>query len=340
MHKSAYSVAVIGATGLVGQEIVTTLEQRLFPLSELRLYASLRSAGEEVRCGELTARVEPLDDRARFESTDIVFLAAGEQVSAEWLTRSTAGGAVAIDTSQLFAGDPDVPVVVPEVNAADIAEYVTRHLIVSPDVPATALAIALKPLHDAARVMRMVATTFEPVSGLGKAGIDELQQQTIELMGGRSVEPAVFPSRIAFNVVPHAGDALAGGTSSHEQQTITALRRLLDAPDLAVSVTRVRVPLFYGTGLAVNVETEVHLTAAQAREGLRTAPGVLLQDEIAAGEYPTPAEVVGQDATVVGRIREDETRNVLDLWLAIDNLRKGSAVNAVQIAELLIRDYL
>jgi aspartate-semialdehyde dehydrogenase len=340
MPKSAYSIAVIGATGLVGQEIVTTLEQRLFPLSELRLYASLRSAGDEVRCGELTARVEPLDDRARFESTDIVFFAAGEQVTAEWLARSTAGGAVAIDTTQLFAGDADVPVVIPEVNAADIADYVTRNVIVSPDVPATALAIALKPLHDSARIMRVVATTFEPVSGVGKAGIDELQQQTIEMMGGRSVEPTVFPHRIAFNVVPHTGEALAGGTSSHEQQTITTLRRLLDAPDLPVSVTRVRVPLFYGTGLAVNVETEARLTAVQARDVLRIAPGVLLQDEIAAGEYPTPADVVGQDATFVGRIREDETMNVLDLWVAIDNVRKGSAVNAVQIAELLIRDYL
>jgi aspartate-semialdehyde dehydrogenase len=350
MQKSAYSVAVVGATGLVGQELVATLEQRLFPLCELRLYGSLRSAGDEMRCGALTALVAPLDDRARFESTDIVFLAAGEQVSAEWLARCTAAGAVVIDTSQLFAGDPDVPVVVPEVNAADIATYVTRNMIVSPDVPAIALAVALKPLREAARVLRVVATTFEPVSGLGRPGIDELQQQTIELMAGRSVEPAVFPHRIAFNVVPQAGETLAGGTlagrtlaggiSSYEQQTVGSLRRLLDAPDLPVSVTRVRVPLFFGSGLTANVETESRLTAAQAREVLRASPGVLLQDDAGGGDYPTPADVVGQDATFVGRIREDETMNVLDLWLTIDNLRKGSAVNAVQIAELLIRDYL
>lgn len=340
MQKTAYSVAVVGATGLVGHEIVSTLEQRLFPLSELHLYASLRCAGDEVSCGTLTVRVEPLD-HARFAGTDIVFLAAGELVSAEWQARATDAGAIVIDTSQLFAADPDVPLVVPEVNAGEIAEYVTRSLIASPDSPATALAVALKPLHEAARLLRVVATTFEPVSGLGRAGIDELQQQTVELMNGRSIdEPAVFPRRIAFNVIPQIGEALAGGISSHEQQTRTALRRLLDAPDLPVSVTRVRVPLFFGSGLAVNVETEARLTAAHARDVLHTAPGVLLQDELVAGEYPTPTDVVEQDATFVGRIREDEATNVLDLWLAIDNLRKGSAVNAVQIAELLIRDYL
>jgi len=340
MQKTAYSVAVIGATGLVGREIVAALEERLFPLASLRLYASLRSAGEEMACGQLLVRVEPIDG-ARFDGTDLVFLAAGEQVSAECLARATDAGAVVIVTTQLFAGDPDVPLIVPEVNAVEIADYVNRNVISCPDASATALAVALKPLHESARVVRVVATTFEPVSGMGRAGIEELQQQTVELMNGRGIEdPTTFPRRIAFNVIPHAGETLAGGVSSHEQQTMVALRRLLDAPDLPVSVTRVRVPLFYGTGLAVNVETEARLPAAQAREVLRSAPGVLLQEEAPGGGYPTPAEAVEQDATFVGRIREDETVNVLDLWLAIDNLRKGSAVNAVQIAELLIRDYL
>ena len=339
MQKAAYTVAVVGATGLVGQEVVSTLEQRVFPLGDLRLYASLRSAGDEVTCGEHTVVVEPLD-RARFEDVDIVFLAAGEQVSAEWLTRITAGGAVVIDTSQLFVGDVDVPVAVPEVNPADIGGYVTRHVIVSPDAPTIALAVALRPIHEAARVLRVVAATFEPVSAVGRIGIEELQRQIVELMAGRSVENAVFPRRIAFNVIPHAGEFLAGGATSEERQTVAALRRLLDAPDLPVSVTRTRLPLFYGTGIALNVETEARLTAAEARDVLRPAPGLLLQDDLTKGEYPTPADVVGQDATVVGRIRENETANVLDLWLTIDNLRKGSAVNAVQIAELLIRDYL
>jgi aspartate-semialdehyde dehydrogenase len=340
MQKSAYSVAVIGATGLVGHEILSTLEQRLFPLSELRLYASLRSAGEEVTCGALTARVELLD-RAHLSGTDIVFLAAGEHVSAEWLARATDAGAVVIDTSQLFTSDPEVPIVVPEVNAGDIADYVGRSALTSPDAPAIALAVVLSPLHASARVLRVAATTFESASRLGRAGIGELQQQTTELMNGRSLDaPTVFARRIAFNVIPQAGEILAGGLSSGEQQTITALRRLLDAPELPVSVTRVCVPLFYGAGLTVNVETEARLTAAHAREVLRTAPGVLLRDDAAAGGYPTPADVVDEDATLVGRVREDEAMNVLDLWLAIDNVRKGAAVNAVQIAELLIRDYM
>ncbi len=340
MQKSAYSIAVVGATGLVGREIINTLEQRLFPIAELRLYASLQSAGETLTCGALTALVEPLD-AARFGGVDIVFLAAGEQVSAAWLARATESGAVVIDLSQLFAADPDVPVIVPEVNAADIADYVARSAIASPDAPAIALAVALKPLHELVRVLRVVATTFEPVSSLGRVGIEELQRQTIELMSGQSTEePAIFPRRIAFNVIPQAGEFLAGGQSSYEQQTMQVLRRVLDAPDLPISVTRVHVPLFFGSAIAVNVETEARLTAAQAREVLLVAPGVLLRDDTVAGEYPTPADVIEQDATSIGRIREDEALNVLDLWLAIDNLRKGSAVNAVQIAELLIRDYL
>jgi aspartate-semialdehyde dehydrogenase len=339
MRKSAYSVAVVGATGLVGAEIVATLEQRQFPLADLQLYASLRSAGDEVTCGALTARVELLE-QAPFEGCDLVFLAAGEQVSAEWAARATSAGAVVIDTSQLFADDSDVPVVVPEVNGADLADYAGRNLVSSPDVPAIALAVVLNPLNAAAAIDRLVVSTCEPVSGCGRAGIEELQRQTLELMNGRSLEPQLFPYRIAFNILPQVGDFLAGGGSRDEHQTVSAVRRLLHAPDLRASVTRMRVPVFYGTVLSVNVETHEKLTAAQAREILRSAPGVLLVDDVAAQLYPTPADAVGQDATCAGRIREDESENVLDIWIAIDNLRKGSAVNAIQIAELLIRDYL
>lgn len=339
MKKSAYSVAVVGATGLVGTEIVATLERRQFPLADLQPYASLRSAGDEVSCGALTARVELLE-QARFEDTDLVFMAAGEQVSALWAARATSAGAVVIDTSQLFADDSDVPLVVPEVNAPDLADYMGRNVVSSPDVPAIALGVVLSPLQAAAAIERLVVSTCEPVSGHGRAGIEELQHQTLELMNGRSVEPELFPYRIAFNVLPQVGDFLSGGASRDERQTVNAVRRLLHAPDLTASVTRVRVPIFYGTVLSVNIETREKLTAAEAREILRSAPAVLLLDDVAAQLYPTPADAVGQDATCVGRIREDESANVLDIWIAIDNLRKGSAVNAVQIAELLIRDYL
>jgi len=332
MKKSAYSVAVVGATGLVGGEIIAALAERAFPVGDLQLYASLHTAGEEVSCGALTVRVAPLDG-AHFADTDIVFFAAGEQVSAEWITRATEAGAIAIDTSPLLAEDPDVLLVVPEVNAADVSSYADRGVIVSPDAVAIALAVALKPLHDVATITRIVVSTFEPVSGAGRAGIEELQQQTVELMSGRSIESAVFPQRIAFNALPQIGVLLAGGRTRDEQTAVSALRRLLGDAELPVSITRVRAPLFYGTAVSVNIETATPLTAADARELLRVAPGVLVQDADDE-QYPTPADAVGQDATFIGRIRDDESANVLD------NTRKGAAVNAVQIAERLIRDYV
>jgi aspartate-semialdehyde dehydrogenase len=339
MKQSAYSIAVVGATGLVGGEIISVLEQRQLPVGNLGLYASLRSAGDEVRRGDVAARIELLET-ARFDDTDLVFLAADERVSAEWAGRAAAAGAIVIDTSQLFAGDDDVPLIVPEVNASELAGYASRGLVSSPDSPAIALAVALAPLHSAAVIKRVVASTLEPVSGCGRAGIEELQRQTVELMNGRSVENTMFPHRIAFNILPHVGEFVAGGASRDEVQTVNALRRLLNDTSLPISVTRIRAPIFYGAALSVNIETEARLSAAQAREILRDAPGVLLQDVVAAQQYPTPVDAVGQDATCVGRIRDDLSTNVLDIWIAIDNTRKGSAVNAVQIAELLIRDYL
>lgn len=339
MRGSGYSVAVVGATGLVGSEIVAVLEQRQFPLGALQLYASIRSAGDEVACGGVTARVEVIE-RARFADADLVFFAAGERVSAEWIERATAAGAIAIDTSALLAGDPEVPVVVPEVNAADLSAYTNRNIIVSPTAAAVALAVGLKPLRDAAGIVRAAGTTFEPVSGAGHAGIEELQQQVVELINGRDTENAVFPQRVAFNILPQVGEFLAGGQARGEAQVVLAVRRLLCDPSLPMSITCTRVPVFYGEALAVNVETSIKLTTGEARDILRAAPGVLLQDELETAAYPTAAEAVGQDATLIGRIREDESLNLLDLWMAIDNLRKGAAVNAVQIAELLIQDHL
>jgi len=339
MKKPAYSVAVVGATGLVGAEIIAVLEQRQLPLANLQLYASLRSAGDEVRCGGVSARIELLDG-ARFEDTDIVFLAAGEQVSAEWVARASDAGGVVIDTSQLFAGDVDVPLVVPEVNAASLADYGQRNLVASPDPVAVAMSIVLKPLQATRPLKRIVASAFDPVSGAGRAGIDELQRQTVDLMNGRSVEPALFPHRIAFNLVPQVGALLEGGASHDEQQTMQALRRVLDLPELEISVTRVRAPLFYGAAIAVNVELLDPLTAAEARDLLRAAPGILLHDDMTTASYPTPMDAVGQDAICIGRVRADEAVNLLDLWIVFDNVRKGAATNAVQIAELLIRDYL
>lgn len=339
MKKPAYSVAVVGATGLVGQQILDLLGERGFPIGALQLYASLRTAGDLMRYGGVSARVDPVDG-ARFDGTDLVFLASGERVSAEWAPRATQAGAIVIDTTQLFAGDIDVPLVVPEVNASCLAGYDVRGIVASPDAVAIAGSIALEPIRTAAGLTRVVASTFEPVSGAGRAGVDELQQQTVELMSGRSVDPALFSHRIAFNLVPQIGEILAGGAARDEANTVHALRRLLDAPDLGASVTRVRAPLFYGTAISLNIETAEPLTAAAAYEIWRSAPGMLVEDDVNAAKFPTPVDAVGQDAICLGRIRADEATNVLDVWIVFDNVRKGSATNAVQLAELLIRDYL
>ncbi len=336
---NAAGVTIIGATGLVGRQIIETLEEREFPLSNLQLYASPSSAGEEISCGALTARVELLDT-ARFAGTDIVFLAAGAHVSAEWAGRASESGAIVIDTSQLYVGDPDVPLIVPELNAAALAEVSSRSLVTSPDPVAIAASVAMYPLHQAAGIRRAVITTFEPVSGAGRAGIDELQQQTLRLMNGQDSEIAVFPQRIAFNVLPQLGDLLDGGNTEEEAATIAAIGRLLDVVDLPVAVTRVRVPTFFGSALTINLETERTIDVEAIRDALRPAPGVLLVDELESGSYPTPADAIGTDATYVGRVRCNADLSVVDLWLAIDNIRKGSALNAVQIAELLLRDYL
>jgi len=338
MKERSFAVAVVGATGVVGQELINVLEQRLFPISELRLYASARSAGDTATCGGLTSRVGLLG-QAQFGDSTVVFFAAGEQVSAEWIPRAMEAGAVVIDMSSLFVMDNDVPLIVPEINAAEIGDYVGRGMIASPDPIATALAIALKPLHDAAGIQRVVVTTLEPVSGAGKGGIDEMQTQMVELLNGRDTEIGVFPQRIAFNVIPRIGDFLSGGRSSQEELTCVALRRLL-TPDAMISLTRVRVPVFFGTGISVSVELAQPLAPDEAREILRGARGVLLTDEEEAPQYMTPADVIGEDATCIGRIRANEAANQLDLWITIDNTRKGSAVNAVQIAEILTREYL
>ena len=333
------TVAVVGATGLVGRELVAVLEQRQFPLADLRLYASLRSAGEEMACGDLRRRVEVLDG-ASFDDVDIVFLAAGERVSAEWISRLERSPAVVVDTTQLFADDADVPLVVPEVNAGDLRDHAIRGIVASPDPATIALAVVLAPLREAAGLRRVVVTTIEPASGAGSAGVDELQRQTVDLMQGRGTEPAAFPHRIAFNLFPQIGELLAGGSSRDEAVAAAGVRRVLDLADLPVSITRVRAPLFFGHALSIDVETSEPLVLEEAVDILRGAPGLLLPEAMEGGSYPTPADVVGEDATFVGRVRCDPPASTVDVWAVIDGVRKGSAVNAVQIAELLLRDHI
>jgi len=332
------TIAVIGATGLVGRELIDVLEQRQFPLGGLRLYASLRSAGEVLSCGGRTPAVELLDS-ASFNDVDIVFLVAGEQVSATWISRLEESKAVVIDTSQLFATDPDVPLVVPEVNGADLEDFRLRGIVASPDPATIALAVVLNPIRESVGIRRVVVTSIESASGIGQAGIDELHRQTLDLMQGRSVEPSSFPRRAAFNLFPQIGELLAGGVTKDEAITINGLRRVLDQADLPVSITRVRAPLFFGHALSISVETLEPLVLEDAVELLRAAPGILYPETVEEGRYPTPADVVGDDATSIGRLRCDAALGTLDLWAVIDSVRKGAAVNAVQIAELLVRDH-
>jgi len=333
------TVAVVGATGLVGREIIAVLEQRQFPLADLRLYASLRSAGESISCGDLSRAVEVLDG-ANFDDVDIVFLAVGERITAEWISRLEESPAVVIDLSQLFAGDTDVPVVVPEVNARDLADHSIRGIVASPDPATIALSVVLNPFRDAAGIRRVVVTSIEPASGIGGVGIDELQRQTVDLMQGRGTEPATFPHRIAFNLFPQIGELLDGGSSKDEEVTTASVRRVLDQAELAISITRVRAPLFFGHALSIDIETTEPMVLEEVVDLLRGAPGVLLPETMEGGTYPTPADVVGEDATFVGRIRCDPPASTIDVWAVIDGVRKGAAVNAVQIAELLLRDHL
>jgi aspartate-semialdehyde dehydrogenase len=340
MHKSEYAIAVVGATGLVGAEIINLLVERSFPFSRLALYASERTAGGEVAVEGRSITVELLD-RADFQGIDIAFFASAETVAAEWGGRATEAGAVVIDLSPLYASEADVPLVVPEVNAAAIAGYATRRIIASPDAAALQLAVVLQPLSQVVGLRRVVVSSYQPVSQLGRAGVEELSQQTVALLNGRDVEVHLLPHRIAFNLMPQVGEFLHGGYTRGEQQLVEQTRRLLDDPGLPITATGVRVPLFFGLSQSVNLEMHDRLTAADAREVLRQAPGLLVQDDPNAAVYPVPANAIGSDATCVGRIRDDDSAdNAINLWISGDNLRQGSALNAVAIAEVLIREYL
>ncbi len=340
MSADLFNIAVVGATGLVGAEIVRVLDERQFPVGELHGYASERSAGGEVEAGAASVKVELLD-RADFRGVDVAFFAAPEHVSAGWAGRAADAGAIVIDLSQLYSASPDVPLVAAEVNPQAVGEYAARRLVASPTPAALQLAVTLRPLRDAAGLKRVVVSGYEPVSEAGRAGIDALSQQTLDLFSGRSPEIQLFRDRIAFSLLPQVGEFLAGGYTRAEQQIITQIPRLLEADGLAITATSVRVPLFYGLSQSVNVETVEPLTAEATREILRAAPGVLLQDDPATADYPTPTSAIGNDATCVGRIRADESVECgLNLWIVGDNLRMGSAINAVAIAEILIRDYL
>ncbi|MGC4119089.1 MAG: aspartate-semialdehyde dehydrogenase [Myxococcales bacterium] len=336
MSKS-FHVAVLGATGAVGREFVNCLEERGFPVDKLTLLASPRSEGEklEFKGEELTVRaVKP----EHFQGVDLAFFSPGATVSNEWAPIATKAGALVIDDSTAFRMDADVPLVVPEVNPDAILGARPRGIVANPNCATIQMVLALKPIHDAANLLRVVVSTYQAVSGRGQKGIQELEKQTGDLMNGRETETSAFPHRVAFNVVPQIDDFDDNGYTKEELRIVHETRKILGIKDLRVSATAVRVPVFFGHSEAVNVTTEKKLTAAQARELLKAAPGLKVIDDPKAGIYPMPMLAAGDDCAHVGRIREDISQmNGLDFFVVADNIRKGAGLNAVQIAELLVQ---
>jgi aspartate-semialdehyde dehydrogenase len=336
----AFKVAVVGATGNVGREMLSVLAERKFPVSEVHAVASARSAGNEVSFGE--DEVLKVRDLATydFKGVDIALFSPGAKVSAVHAPRAAKAGAVVIDNTSQFRIDKDVPLVVPEVNPEAIALYEKRGIIANPNCSTIQMVVALKPLHDLARVKRVVVATYQSVSGAGHAAMDELFTQTRGIYVNEAPKPERFTKQIAFNVIPHIDIFMDDGSTKEEWKMVVETRKILD-PDIAVHATCVRVPVFIGHGEAVNVEFAKPITEDEARAALKKAPGIVVVDHHADEGYVTPAEAAGEDPVYVSRIRKDPTvANGLSLWVVADNLRKGAALNAVQIAEVLARDYL
>ena len=334
-----YKIAVMGATGNVGREVIKTLAEREFPVGEIVALASARSAGSEMSFGDETLTVQDLA-KYNFKGTDICFGAAGGKISAEYAPIAGKAGCVVIDKTSHFRMDPDVPLIVPEVNPKALAGYTKRNIIATPNCSTIQMLLALKPLHDLAKIKRVVVATYQSTSGAGKAAMDELFTQTRAIFVNDELVKEQFKKQIAFNVIPQIDVFMEGGDTKEEWKMVVETKKILD-PKIKVTATCVRVPVFIGHAEAVNVEFENPISAAEARAALKKAPGVTLIDRQNEDGFVTPAECVGEDATFVSRIREDITvENGLNMWVVADNLRKGAALNAVQIAELLIKEYL
>ena len=336
-----YRVAVVGATGNVGREMMQVLAEREFPCDEMAAVASPRSTGTEIEFGD-TGRMLKCKNIEHFDFAgwDIALFAAGSGPAKLYAPKAAAAGCVVIDNSSLYRMDPDVPLIVPEVNPDAIDDYTKRNIIANPNCSTAQLVVALKPLHDVARIKRVVVATYQSTSGAGKAGMDELFAQSRAIFVGDPVEPAKFTKQIAFNVIPHIDVFLEDGSTKEEWKMVVETKKILD-PAIKLTATCVRVPVFVGHSEAVNIEFEKEISAAEAQDILREAPGVMLIDKREDGGYVTPIECVGDAATFVSRVREDPTvENGLSMWVVSDNLRKGAALNAVQIAELLGRRHL
>jgi len=330
-----FKIAVAGATGNVGREMLNILEERGFPADEVVALASRRSVGTEVSYGDRTLKVKALDNYD-FSDTDICLMSAGGAVSKEFSPRIGRQGCVVIDNSSAWRYDAEVPLIVPEVNPDAIDQFSKRNIIANPNCSTAQLLVALKPLHDRFTIRRVVVATYQSVSGAGKEGMDELFEQTRAVFVADPISTKKFTKRIAFNVIPHIDVFMEDGSTKEEWKMVAETKKMLD-PKIKLTATCVRVPVFIGHSEAVNIEFEKPVTADEAREILRDAPGCLVVDKREDGGYVTPLESAGEDATYISRIREDPTvENGLNMWVVSDNLRKGAALNAVQIAELLV----
>ncbi len=339
--KSSYKVAMVGATGAVGETLISILIERKFPVGDFVALASTRSAGEKINFGEREIEVQ---DLAKFDFTgvDIAFFSAGGSVSREHAPRAASAGAVVIDNTSEYRNEPDVPLVISEVNPDAISGYTKRGIIANPNCSTMQLLVALAPIHRAVGIERINVATYQSVSGAGRSGIDELGQQTAALLNFQPVMAKKFSTQIAFNVIPHIDDFQDNGYTREEMKMVWETRKILGDDSIQVNPTAVRVPVFLGHAEAVHFETRDKITAEQVRQLLKDAPGVAVIDERKAGGYPTPVgNAAGQDAVFVGRIREDISHpRGINLWVVSDNIRKGAALNAVQVAELLVKTYL
>jgi len=336
-----YNVAVVGATGAVGRTMLSILEQRKFPVDNLYLLASERSAGETIAFNNKQYTVEKIAD-FDFSKADIGLFSPGASVSAIYAPKAGEAGCVVIDNTSQFRYDDDIPLIVPEVNAHAIAGYTKRNIIANPNCSTIQMLVALKPIQDAVGIARINVATYQSVSGTGKEAIDELAEQTAKLLNGQGAEPKVYPKQIAFNVIPQIDVFQENGYTKEEMKMVWETQKIMEDPEILVNPTCVRVPVFYAHSEAVHIETRKPLSVEDARAMLKKAPGIKVMDEHKDGGYPTPiGEGTDRDEVWVGRIRRDISHpNGLNLWIVSDNLRKGAALNSIQIAEVLIKDYL
>ena len=338
MKKEKYNIVILGATGVVGREMMEILEERNFPVGELKLLASEKSVGQSLEWKGKPLQVR-LTDEKEFEGMDLVMGDTPSDISKKYASLAVKHGAIMIDCSSAFRMDAKVPLIVPEVNAHALSSH--SGIIAGPNCSAIPVAVVAKPIHEHYRIKRMVISTYQSASGAGKGGVDEVVEQMRSLFNQKEIVAKTFPYQLAFNVIPHIDSFLPDGQTKEEAKIIEELKKMLDAPQMGIAVTAVRVPVLYGHSAAVNIETEEAISAQGVRELLRKAPGVVVQDDPQAKEYPLAIHAAGQDEVFVGRIRQDSSiPNGINLWTVADNLRKGAALNAVQIAEILIEKYL